>query len=349
MSKDTLKRYGTILSFDELDSSFVPKMVKEGTRVCPIYTIKESSIENFTNHIIAAYSPIKVPRTSLDELKFSEIDFERKLREKIDCRVCINRHHFIPYVFYKKDIVFFFKPNNQKENMYPFVFIKDSAIEEMLAAEHGIYGLIDMSKGSSLLSESDVNVKEKMNEFQEEILQIGKKYTDIRFMTIGDSVLLRYCFKVLENGELVFSNFNFIKIIKCFREIKESIDKIFSMNCYGVFTYGCNKTGVLESNLENVFHSGILSKEFKLLIYFEERLKTISDGKDMYLTKSLYQSYRFYVREEYKKTNQVLEHSNTDSSIPELDTPDTSELDNHPEIKEATALELAKTPFLIKK
>ena len=341
MSADILKHYCEVLSFDKVDISFIPVQKKEGNKLRSIYMIKESSLDNFTSYIINSYSPIEVPKTSLGKVHCSEIDFELKSENEIKCRVCVNEHHFIPYRFRKEDILFFFKPNNERENIYPFVVIKDDTIEEMLNAEHGIYGLIDMSKGSSLLLERDSSVKEKMNKFQKEIDRIGKKYRNIMLITIGDSVLIKNCFKILEKGKLNFSRFDFIKIIKCFSEIKKSIDNIFNMNCYGVFTYGCNKSGILESDLKNVFHSGILSEEFKLLISFEECIKRVSDKRDIYLTKSLYQSYRYYVRQEYEKKGRVCEYSGVEYFI--------TELKNHKdtELKEATGIKLANAPFLI--
>ena len=248
---------------------------------------------------------------------------------------------FFLIAFIKKNIDFFFKPQNKNKNMYPFIFIKDSAIEEMLNAEHCMYGYIDMSKGYSLLLESDADIRAKMNQFQKGIDQIGRKYKEIMFITIGDSVLLKYCFRVVYNNKLDVSNFDFKKMIKCFKEVKEHINNIFQMECYGVFTYGYNKAGNLKSETENVFHSGILSKSFSLLIDFENCVRKIQTRGDMYLTKSLYQAYRFYARKEYKEKNQVTEYSQNETGI--------SEFDNCLKLKGAVAIKLADTPFLIKK
>lgn len=346
MSREDLKRYGSVFSFEQLDESCIPKVSKEGKRVKPVFIIRESSSDGFLKYIIDSYSPVEVPKSALtEEVLFAEIDFESKLEYGIKCRLCINKHHFIPYTIHKQDILYFFKPNNKKPNMYPFVFIKDQAIDEMLNAEHGIYGMIDMSKGSSLLSESDINVRRKMQEFQEKISDIGNKYQAFTLITIGDSVLLKHCFKILKNERLDFSGFNFVKIIECYREIKQSIKSIFNMDSYGVFTYGNNKVGDLVSYAKNVFHSGIFSKSFKTLIYLEERIKG-SSKNDLYLTKSLYQTYRFYEREQFETTGTIKEHSAVELGI-QLNHPDTSALDNDLEISEGTAVQLADTPFLI--
>ena len=273
------------------------------------------------------------------------MDFERKSDNgnEIECRLCVAGHHFLPYSFNKEDILFFFKPNNQNNNMYPFIFIKDDAVDGMLNAEHCIYGMIDMSKGASLLSKPDSDIRKKMSEFQKEIDKIGEKYKETMFITIGDSVLLKKCFKVVKNGNLDVSEFNFEKMIRCFLEIKESIDKILRMKCYGVFTYGYNKAGTLKSELTNIFHTGILSKSFSLLTDFDKHVRQASKDQkgDIYLTKSLYQAYRFYVREEYQKTGQVTECSKIDSGI--------DVLESHPKLKGSVSITLNDVPFLVKK
>ena len=63
-------------------------------------------------------------------------------------------------------------------------------------------------------------------------------------------------------------------MIEIFKEIRKIVQQIFQMSVYGVFTYGKNKSGNSQSHLKNVFHTGILSSEFKKLFEMEEYVRS---------------------------------------------------------------------------
>ena len=76
------------------------------------------------------------------------------------------------------------------------------------------------------------------------------------------------------------------------------------MGSYGVFTYGMNKCKTIQSNNKNLFHTGILSNEFKELIEMEEKCRKFEKGYrgDIYVSDVLYKAFMFRWRKLFKRS-----------------------------------------------
>ena len=69
---------------------------------------------------------------------------------------------------------------------------------------------------------------------------------------------------------------------------------------YGIFTYGMNKCETLKSNALNLFHTGILSHEFKLLIEKEKECREHEEKGDVYVTDTLRRAWHYHSLRERK-------------------------------------------------
>ena len=194
-------------------------------------------------------------------------------------------------------------------------------MDQVLSREHCIFGMIDFCKGKDLLLTKDNIVESAMENFHKRIECLAEKYKDIMFVTISDSILIKYSFKMIgKDNVFQFNNLDFDKIIKIFKEIRKTIYEIFNMKAYGVFTYGMNKCKTLKSESKNLFHTGILSSEFKEVIEMEEKCRKLKtkDRGDIYLSNVLYTSFRFRWTEIFKYSRNPLPYlSSVEWGIPD--------------------------------
>ena len=298
--KKLLKKYGRVIDYSELQEGEVKEQPIHGLRYRLIYLIKESEIENFTNSINNKYGTIQL--TDPTEYRTSEIDFKKKDKNYLEVGLCIKGHHFIPDKISRNDILFFFNLKNHEKNVF-FIMVKDEYINEILYSEHSIFGLVDFCKGSDLLSEKDSSIKPKMKIFYKEINNLAKKYADILFVTISDSIIIKHSFQILnKEGKLSSDNFNFNRIIELFKKIREITRKTLEMNTYGVFSYGKNKCETVKSDSSNLFHTGVLSHEFKKIFEIEEICRKLKKDKkgDLYMDNNLYHSFHYYIEENWR-------------------------------------------------
>ena len=165
--------------------------------------------------------------------------------------------------------------------------------------------MIDFCGAKDLFLQKDSTIKQKMKIFQTEINKLSVKYKDISFITISDSILIKYAFYIIskKNGKFLPDKFDFNRIIKLFKDIRKITKKVFTMNVYGIFCYGMNKCKAMESNSSNVFHSGILLLEFEKIFEIEKISRKLKKDKqgDLYMTNNLYHAFRYYVRKNWKK------------------------------------------------
>ena len=299
--KTTLKQYGQIVEFNDLKSKDVHDR--------PMYFIKESQIEDFSNHIINTQSQIDIPQNYLRRYDSSDVNCIKKDEGLLEVLLRVEGSHFIPDKILKDDILFFYKIH--KGNDF-FIIIKDEYIDEILNSEHSVFGMIDFSKGKTLLFDKSKNVKDKMKKFQEEINSLAKKYPSVLFVTISDSILINDSFKVMdEENNFQPDKLDFTKILDIFIKIRAVIKKIFQMDCYGVFDYGNNKGESLSSNLRNVFHTGIFSLEFDKMLDREKYVKKLpkEERGDIYLSRVLYKAFRYHLRKKYQSSPISIEPS----------------------------------------
>ncbi len=317
--KEILKQHGTVIDYSEFQEDQIKhKPIKgKGLIYRLMYLIKESEIENFTNNINNKYGAIQL--TDPTEYRTSEINFKRKHKNYLEVGLCVKGHHFIPDKILKNDILFFFNLKKHEENVF-FIIVKDEYINEMLYSEHSIFGLVDFCKGSDLLSKKDSSIKPKMKSFYKEITNLAKKYADILFVTISDSIIIKHSFQVLnKEGKFSPDNFNFNRIIELFKEIREITRKTLDMNAYGVFSYGRNKCETVKSDFSNLFHTGIFSDAFKKIFEIEEICRRLRNDKkgDLYIDNDLYHSFFHYIQENWK--NSPIMQSEADGGITKED------------------------------
>ena len=297
--KEFLKQYGKVIDYSQLQENEIREQPIQGLRYRLMYLIKESEIRNFTKDI-NKYGTIRF--TDPTKYGISEIDFKKKYKNYLEIALCVRGHHFIPDKILKDDILFFFNFKKYENNIF-FIIVKDEYIDQILYCEHSIFGLVDFCKGKDLLFEKDSSIKPKMKIFYKEINKLAKKYTDILFVTISDSILIKHSFQMLnKEGKLSSDNFDFNRIIKLFKEIRKLVREILKMNAYSVFSYGRNKCEEVKSDSANLFHTGILSPEFKKIFEIEEICRKIKKEKkgDLYMDDILYHAFRHYVRTEWK-------------------------------------------------
>ena len=326
--KHFLNQYGTVIDYSDLREDKVKVQTKMGYRLRPMYFIKESELEQFRNCIIDAHGKIVITNPKSMEYTTSELNFIKKYKDYLEVELCVEGTHFIPDNILKNDILFFYKINNVNNF---FIIIKDEYIDQMLNSEHSIFGMIDFSKGKDLLLTKDSVVKLNMKKFYQKMESLAKEHENIMFVTISDSILIKHSFKVIEeNNVLQFDNLDFEKIIKIFKEVRRIIREIFKMGSYGVFTYGVNKCKPLKSSSENLFHTGILSTEFKRVIEMEEKCRKFKkeDRGDIYVSNVLYKAFMFRWRKKFKLSKTSIpfqsseEKSTSDENIIAMKIPD---------------------------
>ena len=297
--KKLLRQHGKVIDYSEFQEDEIKEQYIQGLKYRLMYLIKEAEIKKFTTSINNKYGIIHLTDSKI--YSTSEINFKKKDKNYLEVGLCVKEHHFIPDKISKDDILFFF---NLKHEQKLFITVKDEYINEILYSEHSIFGLVDFCKGSDLLSERDSSIKPKMKTFYKEINNLAKKYADILFVTISDSIIIKHSFKVLDKkGNLSSENFNFNRIIKLFKEIREITRKTLKMKTYGVFSYGRNKSETVISDSSNLFHTGILSPAFKKVFEIEEICRKLKKDKqaDLYMDNMLYHSFRHYVQENWRE------------------------------------------------
>lgn len=297
--KELLKRYGRVVDYLDLKNDEIKTQVKEGHTVRPMYFIRESDLGKFSAIVHNEYSSFELSEEGF--VGTSELNYIKKYENFMAVELCVEGMHFIPDKILKDNILFFYQIKNID---HFFIVIKDEYKDAVLNREHSIFGIIDFSRGTELLFAKDCIVESKMKEFYKKIDLLARKYKNILFLTISDSVIIKHSFKIIgENNQFKFDNLEFEKIIELFKEIRKITKEIFEMNVYGVFSYGMNKCSAIQSDSKNVFHTGILSYEFKKLMQIEEQCRKLKKGEkkgDIYLSFVLYKAFRFRLREKYK-------------------------------------------------
>ena len=341
--KELLRKHGKVIGYSEFQQDEIREQPIQGLMYRLMYLIKKAEIKQFTTFINNQYGTIKL--TDSTKYRTLNIDFKKKHINYLEVGLCVKGHHFIPDKILKDDILFFF--NLKNENGF-FIIVKDEYINEILYSEHSIFGLVDFSKGSDLLSERDNSIREKMQIFYKKINDLAKKYTDILFVTISDSIIIKHSFQMLnENGELS-DNFNFNRIIEVFKEIRKITRKILEMNVYGVFSYGRNKCQPEICDSSNLFHTGILSYEFKRIFEIEEICRKLKKDKqgDLYMDNMLYHSFKHYVRENWRES--PIMQSEAEWGISEEDI-DTTTKNIGISAKDITVLKIPDEPLVFEK
>ena len=290
--RNFLSQYGNTVDYLDLKEDSIQEKIKQGHKVRPMYLIKVSQLKEFRNGVIHEHGSIKLHKKDL-LFNTLEVDFDKKYKNYLKVKLCIEGTHFVPDKILKDDILFFYKIHRVE---HFFIIIKDEYMDQVLSREHCIFGMIDFCKGRKLLLTKDNIVKSDMEKFHKKIECLAKKYKDIMFVTISDSILIKHSFKVIgKNNMFQFDIFDFDKIINIFKKIRRTIHEIFNMESYGVFTYGMNKCKTLKSDYKNLFHTGILSNEFKEVIEMEEKCRKFKkeDRGDIYVSNVLYTAFRF--------------------------------------------------------
>ncbi len=324
IEKNILNQYGKVINYSEFREDEIQNKLIEGFKYRLIYLIKESEIKQFTTSINNQDGTIQL--TGSIQYRTSSIKLKKKIKNYLEVELCVQGTHFIPDKILKDDILFFFK--RYKNNTF-FMIVKDEYINEMLYSEHSIFGIVDFCKGTHLLFEKDSSINPKMEIFHREINKIAREYSDILFITISDSILIKHSFQIInEEGNLLSSNFDFNRIIKLFKEIRKTIREIFEMNVYGVFSYGRNKCKTMKSDSSNLFHTGILSHEFKKIFEIENICRKLKKDKkgDVYTDDTLYHSFRYYVRKNGNKSS--IEQSEVEWGISKEDIDEAKESKN---------------------
>ena len=296
--KNILKQYGKIIEYSELKEKHVENKFKEGFRTKPMYFVKKSQLKRFSTTVIDEYSPIKVPNSTKKEWQTSEVNLLQKKEDYLEVELCVEEFHFIPDKILKDDILFFFLI--EKNNMF-FLIVEDGYINQFLNSEHSIFGMIDFCEGSKLLFERDNSIKSKFEKFQVKMKDLAQEYKEILFVTISDSIIIKFSFKIIDHSndgiiKLKIEDFDFNQMIDIFKKIRSFTKEIFNMNIYGVFSYGMNKCKTSMSNSTNLFHTGILSNEFKLLIEKEKECRAFEEKGDMYVTDILRRAFHHHFR-----------------------------------------------------
>ena len=286
--KEFLKKYGAIINYLDLQEKEVKGLIS---------LVKESEIEQFANYINNKDGKITLKGST--QYGTADINFRGKYESYLKIELCVEGSHFIPYKILKDDILFFFK--RRKDNHF-FMLVTDECINQILYSEYSIFGIVDFCEGSNLLLEKDSSIKPKMKHFYEAIDKLANEYTDVLFITISDSVLIKRSFKIVgDSGGFEFNNVDFERMIEIFKEIRKIVYEIFNMGAYSVFSYGINKCKTLKSHSENVFHTGILSSEFKEVMEIEKKCRKYKKEEkgDMYISYILYKAFRFYIKKKY--------------------------------------------------
>ena len=293
--KDILKQYGKIIEYSELKEEHVKNKLKEGFRIKSMYFIQKSQLERFRTTIIDVYSLIEVPNSTKKEWQTSEINLLKKKEDYLEVELCVEGLHFIPDKILKNDILFFFLTKKDKF----FLIIEDSYINQSLNSEHSIFGMIDFCEGNKLLFERNNSIKSKFEKFQIKMKSLAQEYKKNLFVTISDSIIMKFSFKIIDHSndgsmKLKVENFDFDQMIDLFKKIRGFTKEIFNMSIYGVFSYGMNKCNPSVSNSINLFHTGILSNEFKLLIEKEKECRAFEEKGDMYVTNILGRAFHHH-------------------------------------------------------
>ena len=304
-----LEKYGTIIEYDDLKCEYIKEEPFEGHKIRPLYFVMASRVEIFIERI-------QDPREE-QFFKFrNKFDCVKKDENKIEGFLNVKNSYFIPDEILREDILFFYKLNGKDKI---FIVLKDEYIYQMANSEHTVFGIIDFSKGKELFLKRDNDIKQKMKIFHKKIEGLASKYQDMLFVTISDSVLIKYSFNIESgNDEFQSSQLDFERVVGLFKEIRKIVWQIFQMSSYGVFTYGQNKSETLDSYLKNLFHTGILCIEFKKMLDMEtgvkQRIRKQGNTKkgDMYLSHCLYKAFRFYLRKKYQYSHEFIEPSAED-------------------------------------
>ena len=86
----------------------IQEKIKQGYRVHPIYLIKESQLKEFRNSVIHEHGSIKLHKKDL-LFNTLEVDFDKKYKNYLKVKLCIEETHFVPDKILKNDIFFFYK------------------------------------------------------------------------------------------------------------------------------------------------------------------------------------------------------------------------------------------------
>ena len=335
-----LEDYGEVIEFNNLKTSEVTEQVfnfPPGNRIHPMFLIRESKIKIFRNYVINTKGIIQIP--VLEHLYSYVTHLINKKNNYLEISLHIEGSHFVPDKIHKDDILFFYQIDNKF-----FIIIKDEYLHQSLNSEYSIFGMIDFSKGTNLLFNKDNHINQKMKIFHRKIDALASKYQNVLFITISDSILLKYSFKLI-GEEKIFQpdKLHFDRIIEIFKEIRKIVQQIFQMNIYGVFTYGKNKCATSQVYLKNAFHTGILSSEFKKMIDMETEVRKWirkqgnTKKGDMYLSPFLYRAYRFYRRKKHQYSHEIIELSTKEWGL-------RSDKDN-----DIVAMKIPDKPLIIKK
>ena len=304
-AKDFLKQHGDIYYYDDISNNDIKAILEAPERkeripsrtIRQIFLIKESQLEEFAKYVHNYYSPIQLPFYKAFEILGATL--EEKHKDYLNVKLCVdaNEHlvDMIPDIIPNKDTVLFYKSKSTSKSLgHLFLVVTDKYANQVIqrfdTKQHAIFGIIDFAKGNNLLQ--DVELQKNLITFLKEVSLLGKKYPDIQFITISDSILIKNSFNIMESGQWQLGQLldSFSDIVTIFKDIRKAGKKILNMSCYGVFSYGVNRCASLDSGLKNVFHSGILSDQFKTVIEIESNCKNSSkeDQYDMYLTRDLY-------------------------------------------------------------
>ena len=316
--KHILKSYGKIIEFNDLKNSDVTEQIVEGLSgnpIRPMFLVRESKIEIFRNHVVNNRGMIYIPE--LEPLGLYLINLISKKSSDLEICLQMDDSHFVPDRIVKDDILFFYQRDNQF-----FTIVKDEYLIQSLKSEYSIFGMVDFSKGTTLLFKKDNYVKQKMRIFHRKIDALAGKYQDLLFITVSDSIILKYSFKLLdEENNFQPDRLRFDRIIEVFKEIRKIVQQIFHMNVYGIFSYGKNKCETSQSYLQNIFHTGILSSEFKTLFDIENTIKNYykqnrgANMGDLYSNIFLYRAFRFYCRQQHRSSPNYRELASCDWGI----------------------------------
>ena len=318
--KNIIKQYGQVIEFINLKDEDIESQTVDGYEIYPISLIKKSDIEKFRNSIINQYGTVET--TGSQDYNTSKISYIKKHTTYLEVSLNVEGHHFILDNILKDDILFLYKTKDNK----CFIIVQDECITEILNSEHAVFGMIDFSEGKTLLLKKDKDIKQKMKIFQKKIETLAVKYYDILFITISDSIVIKYSFKVVtEENTFQPDKLDFFKIIEIFKELRQLILQIFQMNVYGIFTYGKNKGITSQSILKNVFHTGILSREFEKMINMETTVRNTLKNQphiqkgDIYLSRVLYKAFRHHLRKKYQSSPILIEPSTRQWGIRDSD------------------------------
>ena len=313
-AKSTLVRYGEVVEYKDFCIHRVEKKSWNWFQRRGANIIRKSDLKKVVSHYIKLNSQIAPPYDA--NFMSSGCAIKNKSKHGLTVELCVDKNWFLPYNMSKHQICFFYynkittKGSGKSEWS---IIVDDSAVDDFIKSEHALFCMVDFSDGTALLYESAESISKKMEAMDRHLIPMAKKYRDILFMPIGDSIVMKKVFKVYHGDDkaLNLKDFPIDDLINVFKSLRPIVKDIFGQNCYAVLTYGINKfeglrpifpskeesAGTIAMPLEtpkNLLQTKILSHAFKEMIKIEERCKTLRPEcrGDMYMSRVLHLSER---------------------------------------------------------